>query len=207
MIDWIVKAVVILFAITIHEYAHGRVSLSLGDPTALYAGRLTLNPLKHIDPIGMCCLFIFNFGWARPVPINPMYFKRIRRDMVLISLSGPFSNLLSALIGGILIRSISSGPQILVKFLLYFVIINVGLGLFNLIPIPPLDGSHVVESLIPERWRDNYLKVVRFGPILLILIIFSDYIFNIKILNMILLKPIWLMVKFLVGDNIFIHLF
>ena len=102
--EWIVRIPVLLFAITIHEYGHGKAALSLGDPTAKEHGRLTLNPLSHLDPLGAVCLFLFNFGWAKPVPVDPRYFKKPRRDIVLMSLSGPISNLAAALVAGIFVR-------------------------------------------------------------------------------------------------------
>ena len=103
--QWIVRIPVLLFAITIHEYAHGRAALWLGDPTAKSMGRLTLNPLPHIDPFGAICLFLFNFGWAKPVPVNPRYFKNIRKDIILMSLAGPLANILLAFLAGMLIRN------------------------------------------------------------------------------------------------------
>jgi len=102
--EWIVRIPVLLFAITIHEYGHGKASLSLGDPTAKEHGRLTLNPLSHLDPLGAICLFLFNFGWAKPVPVDPRYYQNPRRDIILMSLSGPVANLAAALVAGIFVR-------------------------------------------------------------------------------------------------------
>jgi Zn-dependent protease len=102
--EWVVKIPVLLFAITIHEYAHGKAALSLGDPTARNAGRLTLNPLSHIDPMGAICLFLFNFGWAKPVPVNARFFKNIRNDTILMALSGPIANVAAAFVAGLFIR-------------------------------------------------------------------------------------------------------
>ena len=103
IVEWIVKIPVLLFAITIHEYAHGRAALRLGDPTAKNMGRLTLNPLTHIDPFGAICLFLFNFGWAKPVPVDPRYFKDVRKGLILMSLCGPLANIATALVAGLLL--------------------------------------------------------------------------------------------------------
>ncbi|MBW1914815.1 MAG: site-2 protease family protein [Deltaproteobacteria bacterium] len=136
--DILIRVFVILFAIAIHEYAHGKAALSLGDPTAKNAGRLTLNPISHIDPIGAICLFLFHFGWAKPVPINTSYFKNPRKDIILTSLSGPMSNFAAAFAAGVFLKNfpLQSSP-FLVYLLSYMVLINTALGLFNLLPIPP----------------------------------------------------------------------
>ncbi|RLC25140.1 MAG: site-2 protease family protein, partial [Deltaproteobacteria bacterium] len=172
--QWIVRIPVLLFSITLHEYAHGRTALWLGDPTAERMGRLSLNPLPHIDPFGAVCLFLFNFGWAKPVPVNPAYFKNIRKGIILMSLAGPFSNLLAALLAGVLIRFILLPWQIYQTVLVYMVLMNIGLGIFNLIPIPPLDGSHVLENLLPLRAGRGFRGFKRYGPMALIGIILLD---------------------------------
>ena len=146
--QWIVRIPVILFAITIHEYAHGRAALKLGDPTAKNMGRLTLNPLPHIDPLGAICLFLFHFGWAKPVPVNPGYFRDVRRDTIIMSLAGPLSNILTACIAGMFIRFFFLNWDVYLEVLFYLLIMNIGLGLFNLLPLPPLDGSHVLENTL-----------------------------------------------------------
>ena len=135
-------------------------------------GRLTLNPLPHIDPFGAICLFIFNFGWAKPVPVNPRYFKNIRRDIIIMSLAGPFANILVAFLSGILIRYFFFPGDIYRMGLVYMLFMNIGLGLFNLMPLPPLDGSHVLENALSPAAAQKYREFGRYGPFILIGIIF-----------------------------------
>ena len=116
--EWIIKIPVLLFAITIHEYAHGKAALSLGDPTAKLAGRLSLNPISHIDPVGAICLFLFHFGWAKPVPVDIRFFKNTSRDIILMSLSGPMANIAAAFVTGLFIRYFLMPPDIYLKVLI-----------------------------------------------------------------------------------------
>lgn len=200
--EWIVRIPILLFAITIHEYAHGKAALSLGDPTAKQMGRLSYNPLSHIDPLGAICLFLFNFGWARPVPVDPRYFKTPRRDIILMSLSGPLANISAAFVAGLFIRYLLLPWEIYQKALLYLLLMNIGLGLFNLIPIPPLDGSHVLENLLPERFMRGYMKIRRFGPVLLIGVVLLDHFAHTGILRSVLVYPMFNLAHLLAGDNL-----
>ncbi len=188
--QWIIKIPVVLLAITIHEYAHGRAALWLGDPTAKSMGRLTLNPIPHIDPLGAICLFIFGFGWAKPVPVNPRYFKNVRRDIVIMSLAGPISNLFAAFIAGMLFRHFLLPWSTYLTILALLMFINLGLGLFNLIPLPPLDGSHVLENLLPPRATRKYREFGRYGPFLLFGILILDRFAHTGIISMILFGPV-----------------
>ncbi len=201
--DWIIKIPVLLFAITIHEYAHGRSALFLGDPTAKYSGRLSFNPIRHIDPLGALCLFLFNFGWAKPVPLNPGYFRRIRRDIMIVSLSGPISNLIAGLIAGFFIRYLLFPSEIYIKVLIYMLLMNVGLGIFNLIPIPPLDGSHVLENLLPYNLSNTYRNSMRYAPMILMGIIFLDYFTHAGIVYRVLGYPIFLISSLFAGKNLY----
>jgi Zn-dependent protease len=201
--QWIVRIPVLLFAITIHEYAHGRSALWLGDPTAKNMGRLSLNPLPHIDPFGAICLFLFNFGWAKPVPVNPMYFKNIRRDTIIMSLMGPLANIATALLGGILIRYFLFPWEVYLKTLVYLVLMNLGLGLFNLLPIPPLDGSHILENLLSPGAARKYREFGRYGPIVLIGIIMLDNFAHTGIISRILIGPMFHLAHLFAGDNLF----
>lgn len=203
MILWIVKIPVLLFAITVHEYAHGRSALALGDPTAKLQGRLTLNPLPHIDPFGAICLLLFNFGWAKPVPVNPMYFRSIRRDTILMSLSGPMANLATALGAGLLIRFLLLPIEVYQHLLLWLLLLNIGLGLFNLLPIPPLDGSHVLENLLSPRAAQKYREFGRYGPMILLGILLLDNFAHTGILSRILLHPMIRLAHLFAGDNVF----
>ncbi len=201
--EWIVRIPVLLFAITIHEYAHGRAALWLGDPTAKIRGRLTFNPLTHIDPLGAICLFLFNFGWAKPVPVDPRYFKNTRKDIIIMSLSGPLANLFAAFLTGILIRFFLLPWEPYLMALIYLLLMNLGLGLFNLLPLPPLDGSHVLENALSPVAAQKYRKLRRYGPFLLIGIIFLDNFAHTGILNRILIGPMLYLAHLFAGDNFF----
>jgi len=201
--QWIVRIPVLLFAITIHEYAHGRAALWLGDPTAKQMGRLSLNPLPHIDPFGAICLFLFNFGWAKPVPVNPMYFRNIRRDTVIMSLMGPLANITAAFLAGVLIRYFLFPSEVYLKALVYLILMNLGLGLFNLLPIPPLDGSHILENLLPPSAAQKYREFGRYGPMVLIGIIMLDNFAHTGIIGRILIGPMFHLAHLFAGDNLF----
>jgi Zn-dependent protease len=163
----------ILIALTFHEYAHGMMAYRLGDPTAKRAGRLTLNPLSHLDLIGTLALLLVHFGWAKPVPVNPAYLNNPRRDMIWISLAGPGANIVLALIVGMafqfLIKQGIIGYRGIPYLILSFtVFINLMLAFFNLIPLPPLDGSKVVGGLIPMQYIRIWETFERFGGFIII---------------------------------------
>ncbi|MEO0072972.1 MAG: site-2 protease family protein, partial [candidate division WOR-3 bacterium] len=145
--SFIISAPAILFCVTIHEYAHAFAAYKLGDPTAKNLGRLSLNPFVHLDIIGTIALFLFRVGWARPVPINPVYFRSPKRDVLVSSLAGPLANFLCAIGFGVCLRILlrfSLPSSFLVLTFLMFFYYNIILGTFNLIPIPPLDGSKII---------------------------------------------------------------
>lgn len=172
----------ILIAVSLHEFAHGYVSYKLGDPTPKATGRLSLNPLAHLDPMGTICLLFFHFGWAKPVQVNPYYYKDKKRGMALVGLAGPMMNFLIALICAFAIEVILKvtggygGDVIMFIFKLfnYTYIINIGLGVFNLIPFPPLDGAKIIGALLPEEKYFKFMKHERYGQ----LIIFALLMFN-----------------------------
>jgi Zn-dependent protease len=195
----------ILLAISLHEYAHARTAKVFGDLSAVLLGRATLNPLMHLDPFGTICLILFNFGWARPVPINPMNFSNRKLGLLGVSLAGPISNLALALILGQIVQLVSPMPLWLFKLLFYGMLINIGLGLFNLIPLPPLDGFHVVESLFERSRLVTWLN--SFGPLLLITIIVLDNFANTGIISSILIKPMYKLMILFGGKGIFAPLF
>ncbi|HKM42513.1 MAG TPA: site-2 protease family protein [Limnochordia bacterium] len=177
----------ILLAISVHEYGHAFVAHKLGDPTPKYQGRLTLNPLAHLDPVGTIMLLLFRVGWARPVMINSQYFKNRNQGTVLVSLAGPVANMITAWVFYNLVSvfgnsMLGSGTgQSLLMFLFINVQMNLGLAAFNLIPIPPLDGSHILAGLLPRRLSYQYSKLAPYGPFVLIaLLIFggSRYLIN-----------------------------
>ena len=167
--DAAVQLLAVLFCLTVHETCHGLAALALGDPTAKRQHRLNLNPLRHIDWFGLLMMLVAGFGWARPVPVNPNYFKKPRQGMALTALAGPVSNLLLALLLLIPARLIytyahySVFNQTALDFLTSTAALSIGLGLFNLIPIPPLDGSKVLAVLLPERAYRWLMRYERFG--------------------------------------------
>ena len=169
---------VMLLAIIVHECAHGWVSDKLGDPTPRMSGRLTLNPLKHLDPMGTLCLLVFHMGWANPVPINPYYYKDRKKGLILVSLAGPIANMLlaciSILLEGLLLLYAPNTVffQTLAVLFWYSAVLNVGLGVFNLIPIPPLDGSKVLFSFLPDMAYFKLMYYERYGMLLLLALAF-----------------------------------
>jgi Zn-dependent protease len=169
---------ILLFSIIIHEIAHGSVAYALGDPTAKEAGRLDLNPLKHLDPVGSVLLPLFMsilggpiIGWAKPVPINPMYFVDQKWGELKVALAGPLSNFTVALIFGLLVKFVQL-PESFVTIATIVIFYNIALGIFNLIPIYPLDGSHVLFSLLPDRFEEFKRFFAQYGFILLLFLIF-----------------------------------
>ena len=157
---------VLLFALVFHEFSHGWVANKLGDPTAKYSGRLTLNPIAHLDMMGSLMILFVGFGWAKPVPVNSRYLANPRTDMMKIAFAGPASNLLLAFIAGTFIRFTGNlGP--LSSMLMMFTQINIMLAVFNMIPIPPLDGSQIFSGLMVRKNPDLVLKLQIYGPQLL----------------------------------------
>ncbi len=182
----IIQAPPLLLALTLHEYAHGYVAFRLGDPTAKNAGRLTLNPISHLDPIGTIAFFFIKFGWAKPVPVNPLYFRNPRKDMLWVALAGPVTNLVLAVVSALLLRVIVFGASslppsqlvhaVLVPLSLMLVTsiwINLVLCIFNFLPIPPLDGSRILTGLLPEDLARTYSSFERYGFIIILLLAFS----------------------------------
>ncbi len=171
---WIIFAIPsILIASTIHEYAHGLAAFKMGDPTAKAAGRLTLNPIAHIDPLGALCMIIFRFGWSKPVPINENNFDKRELGTAMTALAGPISNLLIASLLGIINLILQPNlNSILGNFILTFTVINLALAFFNLLPIPPLDGHKIVRAVLPRKARYQWERLEKFSILLLILLIF-----------------------------------
>lgn len=174
-----------LIALSVHEYAHGYAAYRLGDPTARALGRLTLNPLRHLDPIGTLFMILFRFGWAKPVPINARYFKDPRKGMAITAAAGPISNFLMALLAAVLYKltvllgnaALSLWQSDIVFFFFTYLslffwifhVMNLGLGVFNLIPLPPLDGSRIFYIFLPPRWYFGVMKYERQIQIVLLL--------------------------------------
>ncbi len=186
--------IAILTALTVHEWAHAFVADRLGDHTARDEGRLTLNPIAHLDPLGTMMFLLVRFGWGKPVPVNPRHFKNIRRDTALVSLAGPFSNLILAILAFIAlafiapqVMNIGTGEDLLfthgfgdrvhafvAQTLANLLFINLGLMAFNLIPIAPLDGSKILESFIPYRYEAVYDRFMDRGPMILIGLLIAE---------------------------------
>ena len=173
----------LLFALTVHELAHGWVAFRLGDPTAKMAGRLTMNPLKHLDPLGVLAFVIMKIGWAKPVPVDPRYFRNPQKDMLLVALAGPGANVLLAIASALLARVLVSMPvlplfvlQPLVGMLVASVWINIMLAVFNIIPIPPLDGSKVLMGLLPPEAARSFARIEPFGFFILLALFYTGVI-------------------------------
>ncbi len=184
-IYWVIVAVPsILVASTVHEYAHAYVAFRLGDATAKAEGRLTLNPIKHIDPIGALSMILFRFGWSKPVPINEYSFSNREVGTALVAFAGPLSNLIMAALTGLINFLFIKDSNSLIAFLLYtFAIINIALAVFNLLPVPPLDGHKIVRAFLPKGIRYYWEKMEKYSILIILLIIlpFSpvrDILFN-----------------------------
>jgi len=180
----------VLFALTVHEVSHGYMAYRLGDPTARNMGRLTLNPMKHLDPVGTLCMILFHFGWARPVPINTRYFRKPRRDTALTAAAGPVSNFLMAFLGlllqEILLAVFVRHPAAsqftynlqfaALTLLSYFHILNLSLGMFNLIPVPPLDGSRIFLTFLPAKYYFGIMQYERYIQLGLMLLLWLGFL-------------------------------
>ena len=179
----------LLIAITVHEFSHAMMANRLGDPTAKRLGRLSLNPVKHLDPLGTLMLFLAGFGWGKPVPINPNYFRmNPRRGMAISALAGPLSNFALAALLGILVRAgvvawpwttqnfASWEPSSIAAVVIgYVILLNLILGVFNLIPIPPLDGFNIAVGILPRQQAAAMLRIERYGPMILLVVVFLGY--------------------------------
>lgn len=180
----LLRVAAVLLCLTVHETCHGLAARALGDPTAKQAHRLSLNPLQHIDWLGFACMLLLGFGWAKPVPVDMRYFKNPKRGMALTALAGPVSNLLLAvallLCGRVLYDFAPYTPfwDGLFSFLLTTAMLSVGLGVFNLIPIPPLDGSKVLFALLPDRAYLTLMRYERYGTLLLYALVFFGALDN-----------------------------
>ncbi|NLM75344.1 MAG: site-2 protease family protein [Clostridiaceae bacterium] len=187
---------ILFIALPVHEFAHGWVAYRMGDPTAKYAGRLTLNPFKHLDLMGVLMMFLVGVGWARPVPVNSTYLKNRRTGLLLISLAGPLSNLVLAFLGmfiwGLIVKLVNVGIIVInsmtmadvliygTEFLQAFIFVNISLAVFNLIPVPPLDGSRILSSVIPEESYYRFARYEQFIGLafLLLVVVLPDNLFS-----------------------------
>ena len=187
---------VLIFALCFHEFAHAWVAYKLGDPTAKQSGRLTLNPLAHLDPMGSLMILIIGFGYAKPVPVDARYLKNPRTDMMKVAFAGPAANLLLAFVGGTIIRAHIVGGS-LILMLVLFTQINIMLAVFNMIPIPPLDGSQIFSGLMVRKNPNLVMKLQMYGPQILFGLILIGYLTEIS--------PLWWVMSPFV--NFFLFLF
>ncbi len=182
--DFLARIPALLIALTFHEYAHGWVAHKLGDDTAKSRGRLTLNPLAHIDPLGLLALYLFRFGWAKPVPVNPYYFRGDRRrGMFLVGLAGPATNFILAFAVALMTTFVPFlfTNNVVIQIARETFLFNVYLGVFNLLPVPPLDGSKVFAYLLPGVAADVFGRIEQYGPVVLLLLIFTGVLGRILI--------------------------
>jgi Zn-dependent protease len=191
----------ILIALSVHEWAHAYTAMKLGDPTAYNEGRVTLNPIAHLDPVGSLLFLLIGFGWGKPVPVNPHYFKRPLRDNAITALAGPLSNFVLAAIcfyslyalsvqtGTSAINLLETGAdgsvtqEFFIKFFSTSLFLNLGLMAFNLLPIAPLDGSKILQAFIPLRYEDMYEEFMRRGPFVLLGLLIAEHLLGISIIS------------------------
>ncbi len=177
--ELLARFIVLFTAITVHEYAHGWAAYKMGDPTAKYAGRLSLNPMSHLDPMGALCMLLFRFGWAKPVPINPMYFRDRKRDSAIVAAAGPLANIALAFVSTILfalyyVYIYLNFQNFVTRFVytlfMQLAVVNISFAVFNLIPFPPLDGSKILGAFLSYENYGKLLQYERFGfPVLILL--------------------------------------
>ena len=188
---------VILFSLTVHEYSHGRMALRLGDDTAKRLGRLSFNPLRHLDILGVLFFYFVGFGWAKPVPVDPRNFEHPRRDMMYVAIAGPLSNIALAVCCSFFIRLISPEFSYLFVILAYGIWINVALAIFNMLPMYPLDGASVLKGMVSQKIAERMTNLDRFGAFLILGVFLLDHFAHTGILGTILMLPINYSVLFL----------
>ena len=206
----IVQLPILLISLTIHEFSHGYVAYLLGDDTAKRAGRLTLNPISHIDPLGLIMLFIARIGWAKPVPINPYNFQNYKKDTAITAAAGPVSNFIVAILLSIVFSIyknidptiVNYAGQItkLAPYIIHFaILINLALGLFNLIPVPPMDGSKILGGFLSDDAYAKFTAQERKGAQILMIILLVSYVFRLNLIGAIIMPPLNFFLKLLTG--------
>lgn len=200
-----------IIGLTFHEFSHAFAAYRLGDPTAKMAGRLTLNPVAHLDLIGSLMLIFAGFGWAKPVPVDPHYLRSPRRDMAIVAVAGPVANIIVAIACSILLHALDfigtaagiSVSQFVLMVLVQGIWINVILAVFNFIPIPPLDGSRIVAGIVPEEWNHGYEQFERYGPMFLFGLILLASLSGISILGRIMMPVAQPLFRLIMGAWLF----
>jgi Zn-dependent protease len=206
----IIQLPILLITLTIHEFSHGYVAFLLGDDTAKRAGRLTLNPISHIDPFGLIMLFIVRIGWAKPVPINPYNFQNYKRDTALSAAAGPAANFIFAIFLSLIFNLLrKADPTILytasgftqfwLGMLLYAILINLALGLFNLLPIPPMDGSKILGGFMSDEMYYKYTAQEQRGAQILMIILLISFVFRLNVIGSLIMPPLNFFLKLLTG--------
>lgn len=195
-----------VLGLTLHEFSHAFTAFRLGDPTARNMGRLTLNPLAHLDLLGSIMLLVVGFGWAKPVPVDASHFRSPRAGMAAVAFAGPLSNILLAALIGFLFRlsfAEASGalPEVWVKIIVYAVWINIILALFNMIPVPPLDGSRILRSVVPDAWQAGYSNFEKFGPMVLFALLLVANLTGISIFGRIINPAAQPLVRLILGGS------
>lgn len=178
--DMVLRAIAILLCLVVHEVCHGLAAYHLGDPTAKMNHRLSLNPIRHLDIFGLLMMMVVGFGWAKPVPVDPRYFKKPKQGMAITALAGPLSNFFMALVSAVVVNLLygwitarGESPALItaLRFFYLLVLLNIGLGIFNLIPFPPLDGSKVLAMFLPDRAYVRWMQLERYGMLILMAIL------------------------------------
>ena len=182
---------ILIFSLCFHEFSHGYIAYKLGDHTAARNGRLTLNPLAHLDPIGSLMILFVGFGWAKPVPVNPVNFSNPRLDMMKVAFAGPASNLLLAFTGGLMMRLVNIfgllQSEMFIQTLYYFIFINISLAVFNMIPVAPLDGSQIFGNMISKNNPELAWKLQMYGPKILMGIILIGMVTPFSVLGFLMM--------------------
>jgi Zn-dependent protease len=182
---------ILIFSLCFHEFSHGYIAYKLGDHTAARNGRLTLNPLAHLDPIGSLMILFVGFGWAKPVPVNPINFSNPRIDMMKVAFAGPASNLILAFTGGLIMRLVNIvgllQSEMIIQTLYFFIFINISLAVFNMIPVAPLDGSQIFGNMISKNKPELAWKLQMYGPKILMGIILIGMVTPFSILGFLMM--------------------